>query len=196
MGFFLSWIDKWSLVDVVKIKCIVIVSMKAKVSMPVVIVCSIVKQWHYWSMMKGFKMTPDGRQKLKQLLVGHESYKQFPYTDTTGHLTIGIGRNLTNQGISITEAAYLLDDDIQYFYGKLSHFLNFFPRLSENRQIALVDMCFNVGVQGFLNFTNMILALESNDYERAAKEMLNSKWAEQVGERATCLANIIRTGEI
>lgn len=146
--------------------------------------------------MDGMMMTPEGKAKLKGLLTRHESYRQFPYTDNTGHLTCGIGRNLSDRGISPTEAFYLLDDDIIYFYSKLSHFLNFFYKLSENRQIALIDLCFNVGVQGFLNFKNMILALEAFDYERAAKEMLDSKWAEQVGERATCLADIIRTGEI
>ncbi len=141
-------------------------------------------------------MTPEGKQKLKQLLVNHESFKQFPYTDITGHLTIGIGRNLNDRGISANEAFYLLDDDILYFTGKLSHFLPFFHTLNENRQIALIDMCFNVGVQGFLNFKNMILALEAHDYERAAVEMLDSKWAEQVWQRATTLANIVRTGNI
>lgn len=141
-------------------------------------------------------MTPEGKQKLKHLLISHENYKQFPYTDTTGHLTVGIGRNLSDRGISTTEAFYLLDDDILYFSSKLAHYLPFFIELSENRQIALIDMCFNLGVQGFLNFKNMIAALASHDYDRAANEMLNSKWAEQVGDRATCLANIIRTGEI
>lgn len=141
-------------------------------------------------------MTPEGKQKLKTLLVQHESYKQFPYTDITGHLTVGIGRNLTDRGISTNEAFYLLDDDILYFSSKLNHFLQCFANLDENRQIALIDMCFNLGVQGFLNFKNMISALERSDYESAAKEMLDSKWAEQVGERATCLSNIIRTGAI
>lgn len=141
-------------------------------------------------------MTPEGKQKLRQLLTNHESFKQFPYTDTTGHLTIGIGRNLNDRGISLTEATYLLDDDIVYFTGKLNHFLPFFSKMTENRQVALIDMCFNLGVQGFLNFKNMILALEAGDYERAAKDMLSSKWAEQVGEHATTLANIVRTGEI
>lgn len=141
-------------------------------------------------------MTPEGRQRLKGLLVRHESYRQFPFVDQTGHLTVGIGRNLSDRGISTTEAYYLLDEDITYFTHKLNHFLHFFHILSENRQIALINMCFNLGVQGFLNFTQMILALEAHDYERAADEMLNSKWAEQVGERAHCLANIIRTGEI
>jgi len=142
------------------------------------------------------RMTPESRQKLKQLLVNHESYRQFPYSDTTGNLTVGIGRNLSDRGVSPTEASYLLDDDIAYFYSKLSYFLRFFNQLSENRQIALVDMCFNVGVQGFLNFRKMIIALEAGDYERAADEMLNSKWATQVGQRALTLANIVRTGNI
>lgn len=141
-------------------------------------------------------MTPEGKAKLKQLLVQHESFRQFPYSDSTNHLTIGVGRNLSDRGISPTEAFYLLDDDILYFTGKLNHYLNFFHSIDENRQIALIDMCFNVGLQGFLNFTQMILALEANDYERAALEILDSKWASQVGERATCLASIVRTGEI
>lgn len=141
-------------------------------------------------------MTPEGKQRLKALLISHEKYVQFPYSDTTGHLTVGIGRNLTDRGISTTEAFYLLDDDILYFTSKLSHFLDCFSHLNENRQIALIDMCFNLGVQGFLNFKEMIAALEIHNYERAANEMLDSKWATQVGERATTLANIVRTGEI
>ncbi len=141
-------------------------------------------------------MTPDGKTKLKQLLVQHESYKQFPYTDQTGHLTIAIGRNLTDRGISTTEAFYLLDDDILYFSSKLCHYLEFFNDLSEERQIALIDMAFNIGVQGLLGFNDMIAALQVHDYIKAHDAMLDSKWASQVGERATCLANIILTGNI
>lgn len=141
-------------------------------------------------------MSPEGKLKLRALLVNHESYRQFPYTDTTGHLTVGIGRNLSDRGISNTEAFYLLDDDILYFTSKLNHFLPFFPKLSESRQIALVDMCFNIGVQGLLNFPEMLSALEEYDFDRAADEMLDSKWAQQVGQRAITLAHIIRTGQI
>jgi len=141
-------------------------------------------------------MTPDDKMKLKQLLVSHESYKQFPYSDITGHLTVGIGRNLSDRGISTTEAYYLLDDDIIYFTSKLNHYLDCFSSLSVNRQIALIDMCFNLGIQGFLNFKKMIKALDNGDYALAAHEMLASEWAKQVGERATTLSNIIRTNEI
>lgn len=138
-------------------------------------------------------MSPEARQKLRQMLINNESYRQFPYSDTTGHMTIGIGRNLTDRGISNSEAIYLLDEDISYFSEKLNHYLPFFHDLSENRQLALINLCFNVGIQGFLNFREMILALEARDYERAATEMLDSKWAQQVWNRAVMLANIMRT---
>jgi lysozyme len=141
-------------------------------------------------------MTPESRQKLKTLLVQHESYKQFPYVDTTGHLTIGIGRNLKDRGISLNEALYLLDEDAIYFSNKLSTTLNFWDNLNEARQIALVDMCFNLGLQGLMGFRDMMLAIEANDFDRASQEMLDSKWATQVGERATSLARIMKDGEI
>jgi len=139
-------------------------------------------------------MTPESRIKLKSLLLKHEAYKQFPYSDSAGYLTVGVGRNLQTRGISQPEALYLLDEDIKYFSTKLSSTLKFFNSLDENRQLALIDMCFNLGVQGFLNFKQMLLALEACDYERAANEMLESKWADQVKDRAVELANIIRTG--
>jgi lysozyme len=146
--------------------------------------------------MERIVMTPEAKLKLKTLLVKHETYKQFPYTDQTGRLTVGIGRNLSDRGISTAEAFYLLDDDIIYFTDKLSHYLQCFKDLDESRQLALVDMCFNLGLQGFLNFKEMVAALNVHDYVRAAHEMLNSKWAQQVGQRAITLANIIRTGEL
>lgn len=141
-------------------------------------------------------MTPDSRTKLKHLLVRHEEYKQYPYTDTTGHLTVGIGRNLSARGISTTEAFYLLDDDILYFTSKLNVVLPFFNDLDETRKIALIDMCFNLGVQGLLEFVNFLHALEAKDYKTASQELLNSKAATQCPNRYHDLANIILTGEL
>ncbi len=141
-------------------------------------------------------MTPDAKQKLKSLLLNHEAYRQFLYTDTTGHLTIGIGRNLSDRGISITEALSLLEDDIVYFYSKLAHYVSCFDKLSDNRKIVLVDMCFNMGINGFLKFTDMLQALAQTDYETAAKEILDSKAAIQCPERYHQLAQIMRTDEL
>jgi len=141
-------------------------------------------------------MTPEIRQKLKSLLTTHESYRQFPYADSTGHLTIGIGRNLSDRGISTTEALALLDDDIFYFTSKLANVLPYFSELSDNRQIVLVDMCFNLGVNGLLEFHKMLDAIEARDWEKAAFEILNSKAAHQDVNRYEQLAYIMKTGNL
>ena len=141
-------------------------------------------------------MSPDARQRLKALLIKHEHYEQFPYTDTTGNLTIGIGRNISVRGVSLNEALSLLDDDLAWHTAKLMQFCSWFAKLDDNRQIAVIDMAFNLGLQGFLGFQDTISALEALDYERAAKAMLDSLWAHQVGQRAIDLAYIIRTGEL
>src|ERR1700689_3447007 len=119
-------------------------------------------------------MTPESRSRLKHLLVSHKKYEQFPYVDTTGHLTIGIGRNLTDRGISTNEALQLLDDDILYFTSRLSHLFPEFNDLDDNRKIVLVDMCFNLGINGFFGFEKMLDAIRFKDYEKAAQEILNS----------------------
>lgn len=141
-------------------------------------------------------MNPETRQKLKSLLVQDENYKQFPYVDTTGHLTIGIGRNLTDRGISLNEALFLLDQDALYFSSKLAQILSFWDELNEARQIVLVNMCFNLGVQGLLGFKDMLEALSKKDHQTAAKEIINSKAAIQCPNRYHSLANIMLTGEI
>ena len=141
-------------------------------------------------------MKPESRIKLRNLLHSHEGYEQFPYMDTTNNLTIGIGRNLSFRGISLNEADFLLDGDITYFNDRLNEYLPFFKNMSEERQIALIDMCFNLGFNGFMKFKKMLLALERKDYEEAANEMIKSDWAEQVKKRAIDLSNIIRTGKL
>lgn len=141
-------------------------------------------------------MTPEARTKLRNILINHESFKAFPYLDTTGHTTIGIGRNLSDRGISESEALVLLDDDIQYFSAKLYKLLPFFDGLSDNRKIVLIDMCFNLGIHGFCDFKSMLEAIERNDYGKAAEEILNSKAAHQCPERYQQLAYIMKTDEL
>ncbi len=142
-------------------------------------------------------MTPDSRLKLKSLLTQDESYRQYVYTDTTGHLTIGIGRNLTTRGVSLSESLYLLDEDIQYFGTKLDQLFAWFSDLCEARQIVLINICFNVGLQGLMGFKRMLDALEKQDYECAATEILDSKVGTiQAHERYNRLANIMRIGEL
>jgi lysozyme len=145
--------------------------------------------------METMDMTPDNRKKLRDLIVGSETYKQFPYTDTTGHLTIGIGRNLDDRGVSLNEALEMLDNDITYFANRLNHNLDFFTQLSDVRRMVLISMCFNLGVVGLLNFKKMLAALASGDYETAANEIVDSKAHNQTGERYDRLADMMRTDE-
>lgn len=135
------------------------------------------------------------KTKLAEQLKKHEGVKLKPYTDTVGKLTLGIGRNLEDKGITEQEALFMLNNDVDYFYGKLSKRLPWLLNLDDVRQNVLVNMAFNLGVGGLLTFKNMLRLVSIGHYQEGAEEMLNSKWAEQVGYRANELAEQMRTGE-
>ena len=65
---------------------------------------------------------------------------------------------------------------------------------SEVRKVVLVDMCYNLGINRFLGFKKMLAAVKEGNYDTAADEMLNSKWATQVKGRAVELAQLMREG--
>jgi len=131
--------------------------------------------------------------QLIEQLMRHEGYRQFPYKDTVGKLTIGVGRNLDDVGISEDEAAYLLDNDITVARHELLFAFPAFSQMQPVRQDALINMVFNMGITRFKGFKNMIAALVEQNYQLAADEMLDSKWARQVGSRADELAYQMRT---
>lgn len=124
-----------------------------------------------------------------------EGVKKFPYTDTVGKLTIGVGRNLTDVGLADTEINFLLRNDIYKVQQELTARFPFFAALDLVRQNVLVNMGFNLGVPGLAHFHLMMAAIEKNDWTTAASEMLNSQWARQVGNRATRLALQMTSGE-
>lgn len=128
-----------------------------------------------------------------EMIKRHEGFRRFPYRCTAGKLTIGYGRNLEDVGISEDEAEMLLLNDVERCWEQLSQF-DWFHDLNEARQWALVDMLYNLGFSRFMGFKKMLAALERRDYESAAAEMLDSKWARQVGNRAIELAEIMRSG--
>lgn len=137
-------------------------------------------------------MTPEMMMKLRRSLVTHEEYKKYPYVDTVGKITIGIGYNLTDRGIDDEWINTQYERDVNYFYNQLSHF-DWFQQLTIDRQIVLIDMAF-MGWKKFLTFNKMIDAISKGDYKQASFEMLNSKWAEQVKSRAAVLAQAMLTG--
>lgn len=139
-------------------------------------------------------LAPDIRQRLKSRLLNEEGYKQFPYVDTTGHETIAIGRNLAVVGISLDEALYLLDNDISRCEKDLWHYAPWYGSLDDVRKSVVLDMCFEMGINGVLEFREMITYLSSRSFKQASDAMLASLWAKQVPSRAQNLALIIETG--
>jgi len=96
----------------------------------------------------------------------------------------------------VDEAYQLLDNDLDYHLTSLNQKLNFFNELDDSRKCVLIDMSVNLGINKLFEFVNFITALDSGDYDKAAEEMLESKWAKQVPNRANELANIMRTGKL
>ena len=135
------------------------------------------------------------REKLIDLIIYHEGLELKPYKCTAGHLTIGIGRNLDDRGITEDEARFLCQNDVDIVEQELTRKFPFIVGLDDVRIRVLLDMAFNLGVPRLSAFSNMWAALEEGDYKQAAVEMLDSRWARQVGRRATNLSQMMETGE-
>jgi lysozyme len=132
-------------------------------------------------------------ERFKEQLLLHESIRLMPYRDTVGKLTIGVGRNLTDVGISQDEAHYMLTHDIVKVSSQLDSHLPWWRELSEVRQRVVADMCFNLGIGGLLKFVNTLAAVKSGDYTAAASGMRASKWYSQVGVRGRRLVKMMET---
>lgn len=130
------------------------------------------------------------------MLKRHEGYRQFPYKDTVGVTTIGYGRNLESRGISKEEAEYLLMNDASIADDFLEKAFCYYVDLDGPRRAVLIDMLVNLGAPRLSKFKKMHEALQSHNYDEAAAEMLDSKWAHQVGQRAVTLSQVMITGEI
>jgi len=135
-------------------------------------------------------MLSETKTTLKQLLFQTQGYKRTPYLNQDGVLTVGIGRNLADRGISLSEAYIMLENDIDYFDDKLRDLLDFYCRLSPARQAILIDMCFSLGVIGLLKLKDMLRCLSEGEYECASRNMLMSDWA-KISNRAQELAKFM-----
>jgi len=134
---------------------------------------------------------------LLQDLKRDEGMVLHAYQDLEGFWTIGIGRLIDARkggGISETEALVLAKDDIFKVIGQLDNRLTWWRTLSEPRQRALANLAFNLGIDGLLGFKHALAALQDGNYERAADEFLDSKWASQVKGRSQRIADMIRKG--
>lgn len=130
---------------------------------------------------------------LQDQLIRDEGLKLKPYRDKVGKLTIGIGRNLDDVGISQKEAFMLLAADIQKAEDFLAKELPWTIDLDSVRYGVFCNMAFNLGSR-LLKFDDFIAKAKAGDVHGASVAMLDSTWARQVGERALRLATQYATG--
>lgn len=130
---------------------------------------------------------------LRARLSTDEGLRYKPYVDTVGKVTIGIGHNLTDSGLSEAAVDLIFQEDIDRATSAAATF-SWYQGLDEIRQMIVVCMVFNMGLGGFSQFRMAISALQSGDFAAAADDFLLSQWAKQVGNRAKVYAQIIRSG--
>lgn len=138
------------------------------------------------------------KNKLTKELRRDEGVVPHAYQDHLGYLTIGVGRLIDKRkggGLSDDEIDYLLSNDINRFEKQVIDALPWYGKLDDVRQRVLVNMAFNMGIAGLLGFKNTLAMIERGDYAGAAKGMLASKWATQVGDRAKRLSKMMETGK-
>jgi lysozyme len=153
--------------------------------------------------------------ELLDQLVLHEGLELLPYKDSLGIDTIGIGRNLEHRGLSEEElvhigkdisdicewgitkeqAYYLAENDIKIVEEEVCKAHPCVVELDEIRQRVIIDMAFNIGVPRLNKFVKMWKAIDEQDFAEAKVQMLDSRWANQVGNRAVRLSNAMDTGE-
>ena len=147
--------------------------------------------------------------EIMKRLIFHEGMSMKAYRCSAGFLTIGVGRNLEinpllpkekqklgdiTNGITVEDALYLLKNDVKRCEEELIKNISFYYQLDDERQYALLDMCFNMGIKKLMGFKKMLNAMLIGDFRGAAKECLNSKYAREVGKRAERIARLIETG--
>lgn len=140
-------------------------------------------------------MTINKEVYLISRLTAKEGRVTKPYVDTVGKITIGVGWNLTDNGLPDDIIEDLLDRSIRTAT-KESEKIPVYFKLNPARKCVLIEMVFNIGLHGVLGFRNTLEMMGRGDFVSAADNMLKSKWAEQVGNRAIELAQVMRDGEI
>lgn len=142
---------------------------------------------------------------VQKLLEDDEGRRIWPYTDTRGHLTWGIGHLLgdddTQDGVAPDVAALMnqaVDLQFQHDVDAATAGLSFFPEfpsLDPVRQAVLIDMAFNLGTRGLSTFTTFLGCVASQQWAAAAADLRGTLVYSQLPHRYERLATMIQTGE-
>jgi lysozyme len=139
-------------------------------------------------------MTPEAYARAAASIRAHEGLRLKPYKDTTGHLSLGYGRNLSANGIREVEAEHLLANDLSEAIVEVSTAYPWVAILAPARQAVVVELMFNLGPSRLAKFRPTLDLLRQGDYAGAGGRLRRSKWAGQVGRRAEHLITQLVTG--
>jgi len=135
------------------------------------------------------------RKELEDQLIRHEGFVPHAYQDHLGFWTIGIGRLIDERrggGITRDEALFLFRADIKKVEFEMSRRVTYWDQLPGRKQQALINMGFQLGIDGLMRFRRMWAAIARRDWDTAAREALDSRWAQQTPGRAKEIADMIR----
>ena len=141
--------------------------------------------------------------KLTEMLRRHEGEvknsagRHIVYDCPAGHATIGIGRNVSESGLGLSdiEVEFMLEEDTARCAKELGGAFHWFSGLDQVRADAMIDLCFNIGITSLRKFVNANDAMARDDYDEASAQYYQSKWASQVGDRAIEICAMIKTGK-
>jgi Phage-related lysozyme (muraminidase) len=123
----------------------------------------------------------------------HEGFRKDIYKDSVGIDTWGYGWNLST-GITEPVAAFALAAKVEAIEQELLSTFDWYPNLTQVRKDVILNMCYNMGIAKFKTFINTINLIAASKHEEASVQMLKSRWAEQVGNRAKELSELYRRG--
>jgi lysozyme len=139
------------------------------------------------------------KSELARQLRGDEDERACVYQDHLGYWTIGVGRLVDKRkpgaGLRPHEIEFLLNNDIDDRIDALTRRLPWFQDLDDARRGVLLNMSFQLGVEGLLKFERTLGLIEAGQYDLAAHTMLQSLWAKQTPARAERMAEQMRSGQ-
>lgn len=133
-----------------------------------------------------------------RMLIQEEGFQSKPYRCTSGKLTLGYGFNIDDRKLTRRQGEILLRDMVYEEDNWLNSHFSFYPDLNDIRKAVLIDMVYNLGRGGFLGFKKMIEALENEDHQEAANQMVDSAWGRKKAtrKRAAKMAGIMLAGKL
>ena len=138
-------------------------------------------------------MIPNELQEIVDEIKKHEGFRSTVYKCTEGYDTIGYGFAIKDLVIDEDVADLILMKKLHTLLQRICIAFPWFTDTDESVKGVIVNMCYQLGIKGFSKFKKTIYYLETEQYEEASSEMLDSLWAKQTPARAKELSSIVKS---